>query len=320
MKLFVQIPCLNEEETLPLVLRDIPHRIPGIDSIEVLVINNGSTDRTVEVAKKLGVKHFVNHVGCRGLAQAFRDGMWYCLEHGADIIVNTDGDNQYPGAAISDLVQPILEGRAELVIADRQVQTIEHFSPGKKLFQRVGTWVLNLAAGTKVPDAPSGFRAYSREAALKLNIVTRFSYAMETLIQAGTKNLAIATVPITVNPKTRESRLFRNNFEHVFKSGTAILRAFIMYRPLVLFLSLGFFFLLLGLIPFGHFVWLAITLKSRYVFGTHHLQSLLVGSVLLIASFISFTLGVIADLTRINRSLAEDELELVKRHVLTSKH
>lgn len=319
MKLFVQIPCLNEAETLPMVLREIPRKIKGIDSIEVLIINNGSTDDTVKIAKELGVKHFVNHVGRRGLAQAFRDGLWYCLKNGADIIVNTDGDNQYPGAYIPDLVRPIVEGKAEMVIADRQVQSIEHFSPGKKLLQRFGTAVLNLAAGTKVPDAPSGFRAYSREAAIKLNVVTRFSYAMETLIQAGTKNLAIATVPIEVNPKTRESRLFKNNFEHVFKSGMAILRAFIMYRPFVLFLTLGFTFLFLGLIPFAHFLWLAITLKSRYVFGSHHLQSLIVGSVLLIASFISFTLGVIADLTRINRSLAEDELELVKRNLLVSK-
>lgn len=319
MKLFVQIPCLNEAETLPLVLREIPRKIPGIDSIEVLIINNGSTDETVKVAKELGVKHFVNHVGHRGLAQAFRDGIWYSLKHGADIIVNTDGDNQYPGEYIPDLVRPIIEGRADMVIADRQIQSIEHFSPSKKLLQNVGTSVLNLAAGTNVPDAPSGFRAYSREAAIKLNVVTRFSYAMETLIQAGSKNLAIATVPITVNPKTRESRLFRNNFEHVFKSGLAILRAFIMYRPFVLFLTLGFMFLLLGLIPFAHFVWLAITLKSRYVFGSHHLQSLLIGSVLLIASFISFTLGVIADLIRINRSLTEDELEIVKRHMLVGE-
>jgi len=319
MKLFVQIPCLNEAETLPLVLKDIPHTIPGIDSIEVLVINNGSTDNTVTVAKANGVKHFVNHIGRRGLAQAFRDGIWYCLEHGADIIVNTDGDNQYPGSAIAALVQPILEGRAEMVIADRQVHTIEHFSGWKKLMQRFGTWVLNRAARTNVPDAPSGFRAYSREAAIKLNVVTRFSYAMETLIQAGHKSIAIAAVPITVNPKTRESRLFNNSFEHIFKSGMAITRAFIMYRPLVPFLSLGFIFLGLGLIPFIHFLWLAITEKSRYVYGSHHLQSLIVGSVLLVASFISFTLGVVADLTRINRSLAEDNLELTKRHVLNSK-
>jgi glycosyltransferase involved in cell wall biosynthesis len=319
MKLFVQIPCLNEEETLPLVLQDIPRKIPGIDHIEVLIIDNGSTDNTMAVAKAHGVTHFVRHIGRRGLAQAFRDGLWYCLEHGADIIVNTDGDNQYPGSAIPDLVRPIVEGRADMVIADRQVQTIDHFSPGKKLMQRVGTRVLNLAAGTDVPDAPSGFRAYSREAALKLNVVTRFSYAMETLIQAGSKNLAIATVPITVNPKTRESRLFKNNFEHVFKSGLAILRAFVMYRPFVLFITLGLLLLVLGLIPFAHFIWLWIMQHPRSVFGVHHLQSLIIGSVLLMASFVSFTLGVIADLIRINRSLIEDGLELSKRSRLAPR-
>jgi glycosyltransferase involved in cell wall biosynthesis len=316
MKLFIQIPCLNEAETLPLVLRDIPRKIPGISSIDVLVIDDGSTDNTVDVARKYDVKHFVIHRGRRGLAQAFRDGLLYSLEHGADIIVNTDGDNQYPGSAIPDLIKPIVEGKAEMVIADRQVRSIAHFSPAKKLLQRIGTWVLNLAAGTDIPDAPSGFRAYSQEAALRLNVVTRFSYAMETLIQAGYKNLAIDTVPITVNPKTRESRLFKSDAEHVFKSGIAILRAFVMYQPLALFVSLGFLFLLLGLIPFGHFAWLSLTQKSRFVFGVHHLQSLIVGSVLLIASFISFTLGVIADLIRINRSLAEDQLELAKRQSL----
>jgi len=319
MKLFVQIPCLNEEETLPLVLKDIPHKIPGINSIEILIINNGSTDRTVEVAKAHGVHHFVNHIGRRGLAQAFRDGLWYCLEHGADIIVNTDGDNQYPGASIADLVQPILNNEADMVIADRQVQTIDHFSPAKKFLQRLGTWVLNRAAGTRIPDAPSGFRAYSREAAIKLNVVTRFSYAMETLIQAGSKNLAIAAIPITVNPKTRESRLFKNTFEHVVKSGLAILRAFIMYQPLVLFVSLGILLLALGCIPFVHFLWLWLTHEPRGGFGSHHLQGLIVGSVLLMAAFVSFTLGVIADLTRINRSLAEDDLELTKRYVLSSR-
>jgi len=307
MKLFIQIPCLNEEETLGLVLDDMPRKIPGIDSIEILIIDNGSTDRTVEVAKAHGVKHFVRHIGRRGLAQAFRDGVWYCLEHGADIIVNTDGDNQYPSQSIADLVQPIVEGRADMVIADRQVRSIEHFSPAKKLLQRIGTWVLNRAAGTDIPDAPSGFRAYSREAAIKLNIVTHFSYAMETLIQAGNKKLAITSIPITVNPKTRESRLFNSNAEHVIKSGMAIVRAYVMYRPLMLFISLGWVLLIVGLVPFLRFLLVSET------GSTHHLQSLIFGTVLLTAAFISFTLGVIADLIRINRVLIEDNLELTKR-------
>ncbi len=309
MKLFIQIPCLNEAETLPLVLADIPKSIPGISSIRVLIIDDGCTDETVAVAKKFGVTDFVYHHGNQGLAKSFRDGLWYSLEHGADIIVNTDGDNQYPGGSIADLVQPILDRAADFVIADRQVQSIPHFSRSKKLLQRFGTNVLNLAASTNVPDAPSGFRAYSREAALRLNVVTRFSYAMETLIQAGNKGIAIASVPITVNPKTRESRLFNSSAEHVFKSGMAIIRAFVMYRPYALFVTLGWIMLLAGAIPFVRFL-------SLDQGGNRHLQSLIFGTVLLTAAFISFTLGVIADLIRINRTLIEDNLELAKRGAL----
>lgn len=311
MKLFIQIPCLNEAATLPDVLKDIPKHIDGIDEIVVLIINDGSTDDTVAVAQKHGVTHFVHHHGNQGLAKSFRDGLWYSLEHGADIIVNTDGDNQYPGQYIGNLVAPILAQQADLVIADRQVQKIAHFSPAKKLLQRFGTKVLNTAAGTNVPDAPSGFRAYSRDAALRLNVVTRFSYAMETLIQAGHKGIAIASVPITVNPKTRESRLFNSNAEHIIKSGVAIVRAFVMYRPYALFLTLGWFLLFCGGIPFVRYMIFAIDGGGR-----GHLQSLIVGTVLLTAAFISFTLGVIADLIRINRSLIEDNLELSKRSAL----
>jgi glycosyltransferase involved in cell wall biosynthesis len=310
MKLFIQIPCLNEEETLPLVLKDIPKKIPGITSIELLVINDGSTDKTVEVARKLGVKHFVQHPGRRGLAQSFRDGVRYALAHGADIIVNTDGDNQYPSASIADLVQPILAGRADVVIADRQVQQIAHFSAGKKLLQRVGTWVLNQAAGTNVSDAPSGFRAYSRDAAFKLNIVTQFSYTMETIIQAGNKHLSIESIRITVNPKTRESRLFNSSAEHVMKSGLAIMQSFVMYRPLAVFATLGWVSLLAGLVPFVRFLYFV-----GHTNGTHHLQSLIFGTVLLTFSFIAFTLGIVADQIRINRTLTEENLELTKRQL-----
>jgi len=310
MKLFIQVPCLNEEATLPLVLKDIPKKISGIDSIDILIINDGSTDKTVEVAKAHGVQHFVQHNGRRGLAQSFRDGVQYALAQGADIIVNTDGDNQYPGQSIPELVRPILEHRADIVIADRQVQRIAHFSPAKKLMQRFGTWVLNQAAGTDVPDAPSGFRAYSREAAMKLNIVTKFSYAMETIIQAGSKRLAIESIPITVNPKTRESRLFNSSIEHIMKSGMAIIRSFVMYRPLALFTALGWVTLLAGLIPFVRFLYFV-----GHQNGAHHLQSLIFGTVLLTASFISFTLGVIADLIRINRILIEENLEISKRQL-----
>lgn len=308
MKVVVQVPCLNEEQTLPLVLKSIPKEIAGVDSLEVLIIDDGSDDKTVEVAKKYGVKHFVRHARRKGLARSFHDGVNKALELDADIIVNTDGDNQYPQERIGDLVRPIIEGRADIVIADRQVHRIDHFSGGKKLMQRVGTKVLNLAAGTQVPDAPSGFRAYSRDAALQLNVVTRFSYAMETIIQAGNKNLAIVSVPVTTNPKTRESRLFKNSWEHIRKSGSAIMRAFIMYKPVAFFASLGAALLALGLIPFGRFTYFLI-----FDDGRGHIQSLLVGSVLLVAAFIAFALGVIADLIRINRILIEDNLEQTRR-------
>lgn len=308
MKLVVQIPCLNEEQTLPAVLKTIPKKIDGIDSIEVLIIDDGCTDKTVEVAKAHGVKHFVHHPRKKGLAKSFHDGVNKALEMGADIIVNTDGDNQYPQERIGDLIRPIMEGRADMVIADRQTQSIEHFSAGKKFMQKLGTKVLNLAAGTKVPDAPSGFRAYSRDAIMQLNIVTRFSYAMETLIQAGNKRLIIESIPIVTNPKTRESRLFKSSWEHVRKSGSAIVRAFIMYRPYFVFVTIGVMLLLLGLIPFARFVYFFLNGD-----GQGHLQSLVAGSVLLGGSFLMFALGVIADLIRINRVLIEDMLEHAKR-------
>lgn len=309
MKLVIQIPCLNEEQTLPLVFKDLPKKIPGISSIEVIIIDDGCTDKTVEVAKKYGVRHIVHHAYKQGLARSFRDGVTMALELGADIVVNTDGDNQYPGKSIPDLVKPILEGKADIVIANRQVQTIEHFSPTKKILQRFGTWVLNQAAGSNVPDAPSGFRAYSRESIIRLNVVTSFSYTMETIIQAAHKRLHIVSVPIITNAKTRDSRLFKSQWEHVRKSGAAILRAFVMYRPLALFVTLGVTLLVLGLIPYSRFLYFTIADSTH---GARHLQSLIGGSVLLIASFIAFTLGVVADLIRINRVLEEETLEHIK--------
>jgi glycosyltransferase involved in cell wall biosynthesis len=308
MKVVVQVPCLNEEETLPLVLSSIPKKIDGVDSVEVLIIDDGSTDRTIEVAKQYGVKHFVYHRKRMGLARSFRDGVDYALSIGADIVVNTDGDNQYPQERIGDLVRPILQGEAEIVIGDRQTHTIQHFSPLKKFFQKMGSDVVNKAAGTNLPDAASGFRAYSRESLMRINIITQFSYCMETIIQAGNKRIPITSVKIKTNPKTRESRLFSSMWQHMFKSGSAIVRSFIMYRPYIIFINLGIASLVLGLVPFVRYAIL-------YLQDDHgdHIQSLLLGTVLLLGALISFALAIIADLIRTNRILLEDNLERTKQ-------
>jgi glycosyltransferase involved in cell wall biosynthesis len=305
----VQVPCLNEEETLPLVLTSIPKQIDGIDEIIVLIIDDGSTDRTVEVAKEYGVTHFVRHARNRGLGRSFHDGVQRALELGADIVVNTDGDNQYPQERITELVQPIIHGDAEIVIADRQVHLVEHFSALKIALQKVGSKIVNLAAGTELPDAASGFRAYSRESLMLLNTITRFSYCMETIIQAGNKKLKIDSIPIVTNPKTRESRLFKNMWQHIVKSAAAIIRGYIMYRPYVIFTLLAAFFGVLGLVPFVR--WGVIQVTSDHPGG--HLQSLLIGAVLLIMAFLSVILGIISDLIRTNRLLIEDTLEHTKK-------
>ena len=299
MKLVVQVPCLNEEETLPSVLQSIPSAIQGIDEIIVLVIDDGSTDRTVEVARSYGVTHFVRHARNQGLAAPSTTASTTRSELGADIVVNTDGDNQYPQDRIADLVQPIVAGRADIVIADRQVHLVEHFSPAKKALQRFGSRVVNRAAGTELPDAASGFRAYSRESLMRLNMITRFSYCMETIIQAGNKRLRIESVPVVTNAKTRESRLFSSTRQHVFKSAAAIVRAYIMYKPYVIFGWVSAFLAVLGLVPFVRYAVL-VAMGD----GGGHLQSLLVGAVLLIMSFLSVMLGIISDLIRTNRILS----------------
>lgn len=310
MKLVVQIPCLNEEATLPLVLNSIPKQIDGIDEVEILIIDDGSSDKTVQVAKKHGVKHIVTHIGNQGLSRSFHDGVLEALELGADIVVNTDGDNQYPQERIGDLVQPILRGEADIVIADRQTHTIEHFSWFKKLLQRFGSRVVNQVAGTNVPDAVSGFRAYSRDSLMRLNTITRFSYCTETIIQAGNKGLAITSIPVKTNPKTRESRLFQSTFEHVRKSAVTIIRAYIMYKPYIVFGWLGTILFVLGMVPFARFVVLSLGDGSP----SGHIQSLLAGSLLLIGAFLCLVLNIIAELIRINRVLIEDNLEQSKRH------
>jgi glycosyltransferase involved in cell wall biosynthesis len=311
MKLVIMIPCLNEEATLPLVLKTIPKKIKGIDKIELLVIDDGSSDRTQAVAKALGVKNFLIHTANQGLSRSFRHGLNRALAMGADIIVLTEGDNQYPQERIPDLIKPILSGKADVVIADRQTQTIAHFTRRKKFFQKLGTGVLNLAAGTNVPDAISGFRAYSRAAALQLNPIADYSWATETTIQAARKGHAIAILPIKTNPKTRESRQFKSSWQHIRRSSVTIVRAFIMYRPYALFFPVSAILLVIGLVPLVNF--LVIDFSAKHPVGPHHLQGLIMGSILIVGAFISFTLGVIADLIRINRMLLEDQLELIKK-------
>lgn len=313
MKLIIMIPCLNEEATLPLVLEGIPKHIDGVDSIETLIIDDGCIDRTVDVARSYGVRHFVHHLKNQGLSRSFRDGLNRSLELGADIIVLTDGDNQYKQERIAELIQPILDGKADTVIADRETQTIEHFSPMKKFLQKLGTWVLNKAAGTTVPDATSGFRAYSRKAAIGLNVIAEYSFATETTIQASHKHHKLAYVSIPTNEKLRESRQFKSNWEHVRRSSVTIIRSFIMYKPYTIFLTLGFLLLIAGLSPFVYFLWKALTDHSWLIQGPQHVRSLVIGGVLLMGAFISFTLGIIADLVRINRLLLEDALERIKQ-------
>ena len=307
MRLFIQIPCLNEEKTLPLVFDHMPKQIKGIDSIEYLVIDDGCTDATVEVARTLGVRHFVHHARPMGLARAFRDGVDYALKHGADIVVNTDGDNQYPSAAIAELVQPIVHHKADVVVGDRQTAKIAEFSAFKKLMQHFGSWVVNKAAGTHIPDAASGFRAYSRSALLKLNIVTEFSYCMETIIQAGHKRIAITSYAITTNPKTRESRLFSNIFEHMGKSAGAIIRSYLMFQAHAVFKWSAIVFGVAGLIPFVRY---AILLAMGD--AGNHIQSLMLGTVLLVCTLLALMLLVVSELQRIQRTLVEDQLERTK--------
>jgi len=255
----------------------------------------------------LGVKHIVHHTRNMGLARSFRDGIDYAMAQGADIVVNTDGDNQYPQERIADLVQPILRGEADIVIGDRQTATIAHFSPFKKMMQGIGSKVVNRAAGTKLPDAASGFRAYSRASLFRLNIITQFSYCMETIIQAGNRRLRIASVQIETNAKTRDSRLFKNIWQHMFKSGSAIVRSYLMFRPYAILATLGTLCLVAGAVPFIRF---GILFFADEAGG--HIQSLILGSSLLIASLFCFVLLVIADLLRTNRILLEESLERIK--------
>ncbi|TAK22403.1 MAG: glycosyltransferase family 2 protein [Chloroflexota bacterium] len=307
MKLIVQIPCFNEAATLPAVVRAIPRQIAGFERVEIVVIDDGSTDGTAELAHSVGVDHVVRHIGNKGLAQAFRTGIDVCLRLGADVIVNTDGDNQYPQADIPRLVEPISSGRAEMVVADRQIGRIEHFSPAKKVLQALGSWTVRQVSRTDVPDAPSGFRAYSREAAMRLNIVSEYSYTLETLIQAGARRTSIAYVPVTVNAKTRPSRLMGSTLNYIKHQGATIVRTYAMHEPLKVFTVIGAALFAIGLalvIRFGYF----------FLFGyPGHIQSLVLGAALLGLGLQVGLNGILADLIAANRRLVEEALYKLRR-------
>lgn len=309
IKLIVQIPCYNEEETLPLVVNSIPRKIKGIDVVEIMIIDDGSKDKTIEVAKKLGVDHIVKHRKNKGLAATFYDGIQESLRLGADIIVNTDGDNQYPQEDIPKLIQPIMDGDFDMVIGDRETAKIAHFSPLKKRLQRLGSDMVNKAAGTNIPDAVSGFRAYSRVAAMDLNVVTTFSYCTETIIHAGKKRVPMTYIAVKTNPKTRESRLFKNMRQHIYKSTQTIFRSYAMHEPFKIFFTFGVLLFVIGTLPFFRYLWLVLD-HGEPVAG--HLQSLLVGGVLALMGFLTIVLGVIADLIAINRKLLEESLHKLR--------
>lgn len=307
MHLFIQIPCLNEEETLPQTLADLPRQIPGIDQIEYLVIDDGSTDRTSEVARECGAHHVLTLGSNRGLATAFRKGVDYALAHGADIIVNTDGDNQYCGADIPKLVQPILDDRAEIVVGSRPIVDHPEFGIVKKLLQIVGSWVLRMISKTTVRDAPSGFRAFSREACMRIFLYTKFSYCMETLIQAGNNGLRVSSVDIRVNPKTRDSRLFSSIPQYIWKTGSTMVSMFILYRPSRLFLSIAAVFALITGILSARFVWLVYLTEYPDPARTY-LPSVVAAAGSAILTLLMVVVAVLAELSRSQRRLTEEAL------------
>lgn len=308
MKLIIQIPCFNEEETLPITFENLPKKIQGIEKVEYLLINDGSTDKSIEVAEKLGFTYIVNIHKNKGLANAFKTGIDECLKHGADIIVNTDADNQYDGKCIVDLVKPILLGKAEAVIGQRSIDDIKNFSVIKKRMEKLGSWVVGLLSGIRISDAPSGFRAFSRDAALRINIISNYTYTLENIIQMGRKNISVSTVPVRVNNNLRNSRLVKNNFNYIFRSLITIVRIFAIYKPLR-------FFTYLSLVPFLASLALFIRFIIYYSMGLGNLyiKSLITGGVLLILSLLTFTIGLLSDIISTNRSLIEDILYKVKK-------
>jgi glycosyltransferase involved in cell wall biosynthesis len=308
MKLIIQIPCYNEEETLPHTLQDLPRELPGLDRVEWLVIDDGSTDRTSDVAKSLGVEHIIRLPRNQGLAAAFSAGLENSLRLGADVIVNTDADNQYRGEDVECLVKPILEEQADIVVGDRGVAALEYFSPGKRFLQRLGSWVVQRAAGIPVPDATSGFRAFTREAALRLTVLSDYTYTLETLIQAGARGMSVAYVPVRTNPMIRESRLIRTIPSFLMLSAVTVIRFYTMYRPLRVFSVAGGILMAGGLVLGLRFLYFLVQGT-----GTGHVQSLILAAVLAIVGFQVLLIGLLADLVRMNRKMVEDMLYRARR-------
>lgn len=308
MKLIIQIPCYNEEETLEVTYNDLPKQIDGIDVIETLIIDDGCTDKTVEVARRIGVDHIVSFNQNRGLAKGFAAGIENCLKLGADVIVNTDADNQYCGADIAKLVEPIVKKQADVVVGDRQTDKIAHFSTGKKMLQRMGSSVIRSLSKTEVRDAVSGFRAYSREVAMRINILSEFSYTIENIIQFGNQKYKVASVPIRTNGKLRESRLFKSIPDFIGNQMKTILRVYASYRAIRVFTILGLLTMLPGLFLISRFV--------LYYFKGHgdgHIQSLIAAAILINIGFLVFVIGIIADLISNNRKMLENVLYKVKQ-------
>lgn len=301
MKLIIQIPCFNEADTLEIALNALPKYIEGVDEIEYLIINDGSKDSTVDVARKWGVHYVVNFKRNKGLAKGFMAGLDACLRNGADIIVNTDADNQYCADDIEKLVRPIIEGETDIVIGERPIDQTEHFSFVKKKLQHLGSWVVRIASKSDIPDAPSGFRAYSRDAAIQMNVSNEYTYTLETIVQAGRNKIAMMSVPIRTNEELRPSRLFSSMFGYVKKSMLTILRAFMMYKPMR-------FFTIVAAIPFLIGVALGIRFLVYFCMGTGggHVQSLILASTLMMLGFMTFVIGLQADIISANRKLLED--------------
>jgi glycosyltransferase involved in cell wall biosynthesis len=309
MKLIIQIPCFNEEAQLPLTLRELPREVPGFDAVEWLIVDDGSTDRTIDVARAHGVDHVVRLTNNKGLASAFQAGLDAGLKLGADVIVNTDADNQYQAADIPKLVAPILAGQADMVVGDRRTHTIEHFSTAKKSLQRIGSWVVRQASSTEVPDVTSGFRAYNREAAIQVQVVSSFTYTLETIIQAGKLLIAIDHVPVRTNPTTRESRLFPSTSAYVRRNALSIFRIYSQYEPLKVFWGGALVMALAALAVFVRFM--IVYIEHPNISG--HTQSLIFGAVLFIGAMLLGSLGVIGDLLAAQRTLTQRTFERVRR-------